>query len=42
MGHETGIDHEALIEVAKRMSEQLGKELPGQVYRAGNFEPVAG
>jgi (R)-citramalyl-CoA lyase len=42
MGHETGIDLEALIEVAKWMSEQLGKELPGQVYRAGNFEPVAG
>jgi hypothetical protein len=42
MGHETGIDLEALIEVAKWMSEQLGKELPGHVYRAGNFEPVAG
>jgi hydroxymethylglutaryl-CoA lyase/(R)-citramalyl-CoA lyase len=42
MGHATGIDLEALIEVAKWMSEQLGKELPGQVYRASNFEPVAG
>jgi hydroxymethylglutaryl-CoA lyase/(R)-citramalyl-CoA lyase len=42
MGYETGIDLEALIEVAVWMSEQLGKELPGQVYKAGSFEPVAG
>ena len=42
MGYETGIDLEALIEVAAWLSEQLGKELPGQVYKAGNFEPVAG
>ncbi len=42
MGHETGIDLGALIEVARWLSEQLGKELPGQVYRAGVFEPVAG
>ena len=42
MGYETGIDLEALIEVAAWMSEQLGKELPGQVYKAGSFEPVAG
>ncbi len=41
MGFETGIDLEALIEVAKWMTEQLGKELPGQVYKAGAFEPVA-
>jgi (R)-citramalyl-CoA lyase len=38
IGHETGIDLEALIEVAEWMAEQLGKELPGQVYKAGNFE----
>jgi (R)-citramalyl-CoA lyase len=38
MGHETGIDLDALIEVAEWMAEQLGKELPGQVYKAGNFE----
>ena len=38
MGHETGIDLDALIEVAGWMSQQLGKELPGQVYKAGNFE----
>ena len=40
MGHETGIDLDALIEVAEWMAEQLGKELPGQVYKAGNFEPM--
>ena len=42
MGYETGIDLEALIKVAAWLSEQLSKELPGQVYKAGNFEPVAG
>ena len=38
MGYETGIDLEALIEMAEWLSGQLGKELPGQVYKAGNFE----
>ena len=42
MGHETGIDLNALIECAQWLSGQLGKELPGQVHKAGNFEPVAG
>ena len=42
MGHETGIDLDALIECARWLSEKLGKELPGQVHKAGNFEPVAG
>ncbi|HSK99544.1 MAG TPA: hydroxymethylglutaryl-CoA lyase [Rubrobacteraceae bacterium] len=42
MGHETGIDLDALIAVAGWMAERLGKELPGRVYKAGNFEPVAG
>ncbi len=37
MGHETGIDLEALIGVAEWMAERLGKELPGQVYKAGSF-----
>jgi (R)-citramalyl-CoA lyase len=37
MGYETGIDLDALIEVAEWMAQQLGKELPGQVYKAGNF-----
>jgi (R)-citramalyl-CoA lyase len=42
MGYETGIDLDALIKCAQWLSEQLGKELPGQVHKAGNFEPVAG
>ena len=42
MGHETGINLDATIEAAGWMSGQLGKELPGQVHKAGNFEPVAG
>jgi hydroxymethylglutaryl-CoA lyase/(R)-citramalyl-CoA lyase len=42
MGYETGIDLEALIECATWLSGQLGKQLPGQVHKAGNFEPVAG
>ena len=42
MGYETGIDLDALIEVAAWMAQQLGKALPGQVYKAGSFEPVAG
>jgi (R)-citramalyl-CoA lyase len=42
MGYETGIDLDALIECAQWLSEQLGKELPGQVHKAGNFEAVAG
>ena len=42
MEYETGIDLEELIECAVWLSEQLGKELPGQVHKAGNFEPVAG
>jgi isopropylmalate/homocitrate/citramalate synthase len=42
MGHETGIDLDALIEHATWLEEQLGKELPGQLHRAGPFAPVAG
>ncbi len=37
MGYETGIDLDALIEVATWLSEQLDKELPGQLHKAGNF-----
>ena len=37
MGYETGIDLDALIEVAAWLSEQLEKELPGQVHKAGQF-----
>jgi isopropylmalate/homocitrate/citramalate synthase len=42
MGHETGIDLDALIEHAAWLSAQLGTELPGQVHKAGTFAPVAG
>jgi isopropylmalate/homocitrate/citramalate synthase len=42
MGYETGINLDALIEVAAWMARQLGKQLPGQLYKAGAFEPVVG
>src|SRR3954466_9278670 len=41
MGHETGIDLEALIGHAAWLGERLGKDLPGQVHKAGTFAPVA-
>jgi isopropylmalate/homocitrate/citramalate synthase len=41
-GVETGIDLDALIRVAEWLEGVLGRELPGQVYRAGAFAPVAG
>jgi len=42
MGHETGIDLDLLIGHAVWLGEQLGKELPGQLHKAGTFAPVAG
>ncbi len=42
MGYETGIDLEALIACAAWLAERLGKSLPGAVYKAGAFAPVAG
>lgn len=42
MGYETGMNLDALIEVAGWLSEQLGKELPGRVHKAGAFAPVSG
>jgi hydroxymethylglutaryl-CoA lyase/(R)-citramalyl-CoA lyase len=42
MGLQTGIDLEALVEVARWMAGKLGKELPGQVYKAGGFAAVSG
>ena len=42
MGYETGIDLDALIGHAAWLGEQLGKELPGQLHKAGTFAPVAG
>ena len=41
-GVETGIDLGALIAVAQWLEAQLGRELEGQVYKAGTFAPVAG
>ena len=41
-GVETGIDLEALIDVATWLESVLGRELEGQVYKAGTFAPVAG
>jgi hydroxymethylglutaryl-CoA lyase/(R)-citramalyl-CoA lyase len=40
MGYETGIDLQALMACAVWLGEQLGKDLPGQVYRAGDFPSV--
>ena len=40
-GIETGIDLEALIGVATWLESILGRELEGQVYKAGTFAPVA-
>jgi isopropylmalate/homocitrate/citramalate synthase len=41
-GIDTGIDLDALISVAEWLEAKLGRQLPGQVYRAGSFAPVAG
>jgi hydroxymethylglutaryl-CoA lyase len=40
-GVETGIDLDALIRIAEWLEGLLGRQLPGQVYRAGAFAPVA-
>jgi isopropylmalate/homocitrate/citramalate synthase len=41
-GVETGIDLGGVIGVAQWLEGQLGRELEGQVYKAGTFAPVAG
>ena len=41
-GVETGVDLDALIAVSAWLEVVLGRELPGQVYRAGAFAPVSG
>ena len=41
-GVETGVDLDALIGVSEWLEDILGRELPGQVYRAGSFAPVSG
>ncbi len=40
-GIDTGIDLAALIAVAEWLESILGRQLEGQVYRAGTFAPVA-
>ena len=39
---EAGIELEALITVAEWLEAKLERQLPGQVYRAGSFAPIAG
>jgi isopropylmalate/homocitrate/citramalate synthase len=41
-GVETGVNLDALIDVADWLEGVLGRTLPGQLHRAGGFEPVAG
>jgi hydroxymethylglutaryl-CoA lyase/(R)-citramalyl-CoA lyase len=41
-GVETGIELERLIEASRWLEDRLGRELEGQVYKAGTFAPVAG
>jgi isopropylmalate/homocitrate/citramalate synthase len=41
-GVDTGIDLAALVAVAEWLEAVLGRQLEGQVYRAGTFAPVAG
>jgi isopropylmalate/homocitrate/citramalate synthase len=41
-GVATGVDLDALIDVSQWLEGVLGRALPGQVYRAGTFAPVAG
>ena len=37
MGYATGIDLDGLIEVSRRVQEVIGRELPGQVMKAGKW-----
>jgi isopropylmalate/homocitrate/citramalate synthase len=41
-GIETGIDLDELIRVSEWLAKLLGRQLEGQVYRAGAFAPVSG
>ena len=41
-GEETGVDLDGLIAVSEWLEDVLDRQLPGQVYRAGPFAPVAG
>jgi isopropylmalate/homocitrate/citramalate synthase len=37
MDYETGIDLDALIDIATWLAQQLDKELPGRLHKSGNF-----
>jgi hypothetical protein len=41
MGIDTGIELAALLETAEWLATQLGKDLPGLTYKAGDFPAVA-
>ena len=41
LGVETGVDLEALISVSEWLAGVLGRDLPGQLYKAGPFVPVS-
>lgn len=38
MGYATGIDLDGLIDVSKRVQEIIGRELPGQIMKAGKWD----
>jgi isopropylmalate/homocitrate/citramalate synthase len=40
LGVETGVDLQALISVAEWLAGVLGRDLPGQLYKAGPFVPT--
>ena len=40
MGIETGVDVDGLIETADWLGEQLGRDVPAMLGRAGNFPPA--
>jgi isopropylmalate/homocitrate/citramalate synthase len=40
LGVETGVDLAALIAVAEWLADVLGRDLPGQLYKAGPFVPT--
>src|SRR5205085_12127672 len=39
MGHQTGVDLEAVVATGAWLAEALPKEVPGQTYNAGTFAP---
>jgi isopropylmalate/homocitrate/citramalate synthase len=41
-GQDTGVDLDALIAVSEWLEDVFDRQLPGQLYRAGPFAPVAG